>query len=150
VFAARRVSPAADSPGSVLLQIGDVAKQVGLSLRTVRFYEEAGLLTPAKRSPGGFRLYDDDTVDRLQLIKRMKPLGFTLDEIRALLQVRDELASPDLQPERRTELQERLRTWAVLAEEKLADLRQRAGVAEAFVAGLHQDADHSRLDVGTD
>nr|MDT0665545.1 MerR family DNA-binding transcriptional regulator [Micromonospora sp. DSM 115978] len=62
MFAARRVSTAAESTGSVLLQIGDVAKQVGLSLRTVRFYEEAGLLTPAKRTPGGFRLYDDDTV----------------------------------------------------------------------------------------
>lgn len=144
MFAARRVPPATDSSDRVLLQIGDVAKQVGLSLRTVRFYEEAGLLTPAKRTPGGFRLYNDDTVDRLQLIKRMKPLGFTLDEIRTLLQVRDELALPELAAQRRTELQERLLTWAVLAEEKLADLRERAGVAEAFVAGLHHDADQTR------
>ncbi|WP_307874697.1 MerR family transcriptional regulator [Frankia nepalensis] len=123
-----------------MLQIGDVARQVGLSLRTVRFYEEAGLLTPVGRTQGGFRLYDEDALDRLLLIKRMKPLGFTLEEMRSLLGVRDELRLPDLAPDRRHELQERLRTWAVLAEGKLADLRARAGIAADFVAGLHDDA----------
>lgn len=123
-----------------VLQIGDVARQVGLSLRTVRFYEEAGLLSPVGRTQGGFRLYDEDALDRLLLIKKMKPLGFTLEEMRSLLSVRDELRLPDLTPERRQELQERLRTWAVLAEEKLADLQARAGIAADFVAGLHDDA----------
>ncbi|MBL7490335.1 MerR family transcriptional regulator [Frankia sp. AgB1.9] len=123
-----------------VLQIGDVARQVGLSLRTVRFYEEAGLLTPVGRTQGGFRLYDEDALDRLLLIKRMKPLGFTLEEMRSLLAVRDELRLPGLTAERRHELRERLRTWASLAEQKLADLRARAGIAADFVAGLHDDA----------
>jgi DNA-binding transcriptional MerR regulator len=126
-------------PGAVL-QIGDVARHVGLSLRTVRFYEEAGLLTPTGRTQGGFRLYDEDALDRLLLIRRMKPLGFTLEEMRTLLAVRDELRLPDLPAARRHELQERLRTWASLAEDKLADLRARAGIAADFVAGLHDDA----------
>ncbi|OAA28547.1 putative transcriptional regulator [Frankia sp. EI5c] len=132
------------------LQIGEVAEQVGLSLRTVRYYEEAGLLVPTGRTPGGFRLYDEDAVDRLRLIRRMKPLGFTLDEMRSLLAVRDELADPELDPERREQLRERLRTWAVLAEQKLATLREQAGVAEDFVVGLHGDVERSRTGPGDD
>jgi DNA-binding transcriptional MerR regulator len=146
VFTTRRdrEAPAKDAAGALpgaVLQIGDVARQVDLSMRTVRFYEEAGLLTPIGRTQGGFRLYDEDAVDRLLLIKRMKPLGFTLEEMRSLLAVRDELRLPDLPTARRHELQERLRTWATLAEEKLADLRARAGIAADFVAGLHDAAD---------
>lgn len=126
------------------LQIGEVAERVGLSLRTVRYYEEAGLLVPAGRTPGGFRLYDDDAVDRLRVIRKMKPLGFTLDEMRSLLAVRDELTDPELAPERRSELRERLRTWAALAEQKLATLREQAGVAEDFVVALHGDVERSQ------
>lgn len=124
-------------------QIGDVAERVGLSLRTVRYYEEAGLLMPVGRTVGGFRLYDEDAVDRLFVIKKMKPLGFTLDEMRSLLLLRDELLSPDLPAERRAELQARHATWVALAEEKLHTLREQVQVAEAFVGGLHDDAERS-------
>jgi MerR family transcriptional regulator, copper efflux regulator len=68
-----------------LLQIGEVATAVGLSLRTVRYYEEVGLVTPSARSEGGFRLYSTSDVDRLLLVKNMKPLGLTLDEMRDLV-----------------------------------------------------------------
>jgi DNA-binding transcriptional MerR regulator len=61
---------------SALLQIGEVADHVGLSLRTVRYYEEQGLLAPRTRTTAGFRLYAEEQVDRLALIKLMKPLGF--------------------------------------------------------------------------
>ncbi|WP_018502111.1 MerR family transcriptional regulator [Parafrankia discariae] len=124
-------------------QIGDVAARVGLSLRTVRYYEEAGLLMPVGRTVGGFRLYDDDAVDRLFLIRKMKPLGFTLEEMRSLLVLRDELERADLPAERRAELQARLATWVALAEEKLITLREQVQVAEAFVGGLHDDAGRS-------
>ncbi|WP_238429940.1 MerR family transcriptional regulator [Frankia nepalensis] len=127
-----------------LYQIGDVAERVGLSLRTVRYYEEAGLLRPAGRTAGGFRLYDEDTVDRLFMVKKMKPLGFSLEEMRSLLTLRDELARPGMAPDARAALEERLRTWVTLAEEKLATLREQLGVAEIFVEGLHDDADRSR------
>nr|WP_308204685.1 MerR family transcriptional regulator [Frankia sp. R82] len=123
--------------------MGEVAERVGLSLRTVRYYEEAGLLMTAGRTPGGFRLYGDESVDRLLVIKKMKSLGFTLDEMRSLLSVRDELAAPGVPDARRAELRDLLRTWVVLAEEKLATLRAQAGVAEDFVIGLHTDADRS-------
>ncbi|MCL9758254.1 MerR family transcriptional regulator [Frankia sp. AiPa1] len=138
----RNVSGSDASRGDVH-QIGDVAERVGLSLRTVRYYEEAGLLTLVGRTVGGFRLYDSDAIERLLLIRKMKPLGFSLEEMRALLVLRDELAAPGLATEARAQLRERLTTWVVLAEEKLSSLREQVSVAEAFVGGLHDDAGRS-------
>ncbi len=71
------------------MQIGRVAELCGLSLRTVRYYEEQGLIAPDGRSDGGFRLYTDAQVERLLLIKQMKPLGFTVAQMRELLDARD-------------------------------------------------------------
>jgi DNA-binding transcriptional MerR regulator len=61
-------------------------------MRTVRYYEEFGLVAPSKRTTGGFRLYNEADVERLELIKQMKPLGFSLEEMRELLDLLDELA----------------------------------------------------------
>ncbi|MCM3884017.1 MerR family transcriptional regulator [Frankia sp. R82] len=138
----RNVSGSGAGRGDVH-QIGEVAEQVGLSLRTVRYYEEAGLLAPVGRTVGGFRLYDRDAIERLLLIRKMKPLGFTLEEMRALLRLRDELATPGLAAEARARLRERLATWVTLAEQKLSSLREQVDVAEAFVGGLHDDAERS-------
>lgn len=74
-----------------LLQIGAVADAVGLSLRTIRYYEEIGLVTPSGRTTGGFRLYNTEDVDRLLLIKRMKPLGYPLEQMARLLELLDVL-----------------------------------------------------------
>ena len=81
-----------------MLQIGEVADRVALSLRTVRYYEEMGLLTPAQRTDGGFRLYTDEQVERLELIKQMKPLGFSVQEMRDLLDARDAVRNPATEP----------------------------------------------------
>jgi MerR family transcriptional regulator, copper efflux regulator len=75
-----------------LVQIGVLAERVGLSLRTVRYYEEIGLLLPDSRSAGGFRLYAPEQEDRLRLLKTMKPLGFTLEEMRTLIAMLDDAA----------------------------------------------------------
>ena len=56
------------------LQVGVVAERLGLSVRTLHHWEEKGLVTPSYRSSGGFRLYTEDDVERLLLIRRMKPL----------------------------------------------------------------------------
>ena len=84
-----------------LLRIGDVAERTGLSLRSLRHYEDVGLLPSPERSPGGFRLYDDSTLARLAVIKGMKPLGFSLDEMREVLSGLDELRSEVTSPVRR-------------------------------------------------
>ncbi|MHC9296099.1 MerR family transcriptional regulator [Mycobacterium sp. LTG2003] len=67
------------------LQIGEVAARTELSIKTIRHYDEVGLVMPSARSAGGFRLYTVADVNRLLAIRRMKPLGFTLDEMRELL-----------------------------------------------------------------
>lgn len=67
------------------MQIGEVAARTELSLRSLRHWDEVGLVTPSARSEGGFRLYTEDDVARILLIRRMKPLGFSLDEMKAVL-----------------------------------------------------------------
>lgn len=76
-----------------LAHIGEVAERTGLSHRTIRYYEEMGLVVPSARTEGGFRLYSAADVERLQLITPMKPLGFSIDEIRELLDALDTLAT---------------------------------------------------------
>lgn len=73
------------------LQIGEVAARTELSIKTIRHYDDVGLVVPSARSAGGFRLYTTSDVERLLAIRRMKPLGFSLDEMRQLLAALDTL-----------------------------------------------------------
>ena len=66
------------------LTIGEIADLVGLSTRTIRYYEEIGLLNSIKRAEGGKRVYSDLDVQRLKFIKRLKHLGLTLSEMHQL------------------------------------------------------------------
>ena len=66
------------------LKIGEVADMVGVSTRTIRYYEEIGLLNSVKRAEGGKRVYTDLDVQRLKFIKRLKHLGLTLSEMHEL------------------------------------------------------------------
>jgi DNA-binding transcriptional MerR regulator len=98
---------AADEP---LLQIGEVAERTGVTQRTLRFYEERGLLKPPTRMDGGFRLYSENDVGRVEQIKRLQNLlGLTLAEIKDMVEaeeVREELNAtyrPDRPPEERIE-----------------------------------------------
>lgn len=77
------------------MHIGELAERTGLSLRTIRHYDEVGLLKPSGRTDGGFRLYTDGDMARLMVIRRMKPLGFSLEEMMQLLRVIDALRSTD-------------------------------------------------------
>lgn len=76
---------------AVTMHIGELAEKTGLSLRTIRHYDEVGLLKPTGRTEGGFRLYTHDDLARLMLIRRMKPLGFSLGEMTELLRIVDTL-----------------------------------------------------------
>ena len=123
------------------MQIGDVAEIVGLSLRTIRHYEEVGLLPEAQRSQGGFRLYSDDAVQRLMLIKQMKPLDFTLEEMRDMLDIRERLSRPRLSAKTRASLISQLAVYQTLVDTKLAELRQKVSNAQAFAAELRASLD---------
>ncbi|WP_184813334.1 MerR family transcriptional regulator [Actinophytocola algeriensis] len=114
------------------MQIGEVAERTGLSLRTIRYYEEVGLAVPSARSQGGFRLYTEPDLDRLELVKRMKPLGFQLEEMRDLLAVLDpQPGAPHVD-----DPAARLAEFSATAEEACEQLRAKLRVAEEFAAML--------------
>jgi len=76
-----------ESQEQAYLQIGEVAERTGVTQRTLRFYEERGLLKPPSRLDGGFRLYSEDDVRRVEQIKRLQSLlGFTLAEIKDMVE----------------------------------------------------------------
>ncbi len=119
------------------MQIGEVAARTELSLRTIRHYEETGLVIPSARSQGGFRLYTETDVARLMVIRRMKPLGFTLEQMRDLLDATDRLdAAAGLDADERDALLERVRTYRQSADEQVAKLRIQLARAEDFAATL--------------
>ncbi|MBD1865540.1 MULTISPECIES: MerR family transcriptional regulator [Trichocoleus] len=70
---------------SVALKVGDLAKQTGVSVRTLHYYDEIGLLSPSHRTEAGYRLYGEDDILRLQQIVSLRQIGFTLEQIRACL-----------------------------------------------------------------
>ncbi|GAA1914166.1 MerR family transcriptional regulator [Streptomyces durmitorensis] len=125
--------------GSEHMQIGEVAARTELSLRTIRHYEDTGLVIPSARSQGGFRLYTEADVARLMVIRRMKPLGFTLDAMRDLLATTDRLDSGDeLTAEQREELVERMRGFEQATQQRVRDLRTQLARAEEFAATLRE------------
>ncbi len=127
------------------MQIGEIAARTELSLRTIRHYEETGLVIPSARSQGGFRLYTETDVARLVVIRRMKPLGFTLEQMRDLLDATDRLDGGDALDDGECEaLLERVRTYRQAAAEQVEKLRVQLARAEDFAdtlgARLEQNA----------
>ena len=79
-----------ESQEQAYLQIGEVAERTSVTQRTLRFYEERGLLKPPSRLDGGFRLYSEDDVRRVEQIKRLQSLlGFTLAEIKEMVEANE-------------------------------------------------------------
>lgn len=70
------------------MQIGHLAKRVGVNVQTVRFYEREGLLPNPQRTQSGYRVYGEDDLRRLQFIRQAKALGFSLEEIKGFLRMR--------------------------------------------------------------
>src|SRR5512138_3367860 len=76
-----------------LLRVGELAKRTGKTVRAIHLYEELGLLTPAVRSKGGFRMYRGDGVKRIEWIQKLQDMGFSLTEIKVFLRVWEESAT---------------------------------------------------------
>ncbi|RDI02573.1 DNA-binding transcriptional MerR regulator [Curtobacterium sp. AG1037] len=124
-----------DDPAPTTMHIGELADRTGLSNRTIRHYDEVGLLRPSGRTEGGFRLYTETDLARLLIIRRMKPLGFTLDQMADLLAVVDALEDTADATERarlRTQLDEYVRD----TEERRARLEQHLAMADEFLGIL--------------
>jgi len=77
-----------------LLRIGEVSAQAQLSVKTVRYYEERGLIQASRRSSGGFRLFAPTVLTRLQFIRRSQALGLSLQDIQDILDIADRGSSP--------------------------------------------------------
>ncbi|MFP8905005.1 MerR family transcriptional regulator [Streptomyces atacamensis] len=128
--------------GERLMRIGEVAERTGLSLRTIRHYEDVGVVAPSGRSMGGFRLYTEAEVRRLALVRRMRPLGFCLEDVKALLELLARLPDgggplPEDDEEAHEELVARLRRYWVEADARCEDLRRELAQAENFARSLH-------------
>ena len=122
-------APPATEP--VLLRINEVAAETGLTTRTIRYYEEIGLLEPAARSEGSYRLFDADDLERLRFIKGLRDdAGFSLAEIGQLLE--DDLA--------RVRNRTRFRSTTDRAERR-AILDDALGRVDRQVATLHTKID---------
>lgn len=114
------------------MRIGEVTERTSLSLRTLRHWEDAGLVSPSARTEGNFRLYTETDIERLLIIRRMKPLGYTLDEMRELLDVVDALAVTPHDALLRARLND-IRESAALRREKLTE---QLAMADEFVGLL--------------
>lgn len=79
--------------GTSTMHIGELAERTGLSLRTIRHYDDVGLLPATARTDGGFRVYSEEDFERLMVIKQMKPLGFSLEEMADILELFSQLAA---------------------------------------------------------
>lgn len=112
------------------LQIGQVASRTELSVNTVRHYDEVGLVVPSARSAGGFRLYTEADVARLLVIRRMKPLGFTLTEMKDLLDSLDILDGDGASKKQRTDAARYLQECRSKAQDSTEKLRKQLAYAE--------------------
>lgn len=109
------------------LKIGDVAKQAGVNVQTLRYYERVGILQPVIRRESGYRIYSEDAVKIVLFIKKSQELGFSLDEIKELLQLKASDVS------RCEEVQVKARKHLELIELRIAKLSQMTSVLVTFI-----------------
>jgi DNA-binding transcriptional MerR regulator len=115
------------------MRIGELASVTGTTTKTLRFYEDSGLLPPAERTASGYRDYGDDAIARLDFIRRGRAAGLTLAEIRKVLDIRDAGTAP-------------CRHVAELLDDRLKTLDQHIADLQALrtnVAQLRDDATHA-------
>ena len=107
------------------MRIGEAARQAGVKVQTLRYYERRGLIPGPARTPSNYRVYTPDDVRRVRFIKRAQGLGFTLEEIKDLLALRIEPGATcgDVRG---------------LAEEKIAGIRDKIGALRSMQAALER------------
>ena len=126
-----------------MLKIGDVARLSGIGIETLRFYEKSGLLERPARTQSGYRMYGRDVLDRLAFIKQSQTLGFSLDEIRSIVEDARMGKSPcdevrEIVRHRLEDLDERMREMRRYRKELAGTLEEwdRLGRAPGHICGL--------------
>ena len=126
-----------------LYKIGEVSKRSGVGIETLRFYEKSGLVDRPSRTASGYRVYDRAILERLAFIKKAQMLGFSLDEIRELIDHKRAGESPcghvrAKVKSRLQDLDERIRQMMLYRDELAAELKQweKTRESEGHVCGL--------------
>ena len=121
-------------------RIGEIAEAAGVSTRTLRYYEELGLFSPAGHSPGGARRYSDADLGRVLRIRELQQLvGFNLDEIRTIVTAEDRLHAlrTEFRSGRSPRREEQLAAEAIEINDRLRDdMRAKLARLETFLADL--------------
>jgi DNA-binding transcriptional MerR regulator len=127
------------------MRIGELARRSGIASTALRYYEKAGLLPPARRTPSGYRTYDASALQRLIFIRAAQAVGLSLPEIREVIAIRDGGTAPcshvvGLLERRRAEVRARIRELQRLDQElsQLAERGARLDPAECDPAGICQ------------
>jgi len=115
------------------LTIGEVARQAGVGVETVRFYERQGLLEEPQRRASGYRQYDEEAVAVLRFIRRAKELGFTLREIKGLLALRLDASAT------RTDVRQQAKAKVADIEARIADLQRMRDALQNLIKKCHGD-----------
>lgn len=145
-----------------LVRIGDLAKRTGLSIRTLHYYDEIGLLSPSHRNNAGHRFYGDQDIIQLQQILSLRQLGFSLDEIRDCLQspeyslpqvielhrtrVREQLALSRTLLKRLDAIAQELETTHAIAVENLIEAMETISMSEQYFTTEQQAVLETRFD----
>jgi MerR family transcriptional regulator, copper efflux regulator len=133
-------APPADLSRTGRHHIGAVTARTEVSQQTLRHWDEVGLVRPSGRTEGGFRLYSDVDIQRLLVIRRMKPLEFSLDEMKRLLDSLDLLAGTDGDEQQRREAATFVVDCHHRAEQSIARLRKRLAYASELTEVLAREA----------
>ena len=139
----RGVKVVDEEEGRGMLKIGEVSKRSGVGVEALRFYEKSGLLERPSRTYGGYRVYGEEVLERLAFIKQAQALGFSLEEIRRIVDDARKGESPcdevrEIVRRRMAELDERLRELQRHRRELQATLEEwdRVGRAPGHICGL--------------
>ena len=132
-----------EEAGRRMLKIGEVSKRSGVGIEALRFYEKSGLLDRPSRTFSGYRVYGEDVLERLAFIKQAQALGFSLDEVRRIVEDAGRGESPcdevrEIVRRRLSELDERLRELHRHREELQRTLAEwdEVGRAPGHICGL--------------
>lgn len=117
------------------LKIGEVAKQSGVGVEALRFYEKSGLLDRPSRTESGYRVYGAEVLERLAFIRRAQVLGFSLEEIRRVIAERRAGQSPC------AEVREVVRRRLAELDERMAEMRRYRKELAAALAGWDEAGD---------
>lgn len=116
-----------------VMHIGEVAARTDLSLRSLRHWEEVGLVQPSGRTDGGFRLYTEADVEKILVIRRMKPLGFSLDQMKSVMTDIENLGRADSDHSTRQAARKHLDEIQQEAAERREKLVRQLSMADEFI-----------------